>query len=183
MAVLYEGKFLTLHDKDGWEFVERPASAGVVIVAALVQEELIFIEQYRASQGGPVISLPGGLVDKKTPDGKAEAVADAARRELLEETGFDAGQMEMHVTGPISPGMTTETVTFFVARDLTQKGAPTGDGDEAITVHRVPLRIARTWLVERQNDGASVDVKVYVGLALLGAMLPAGQNNTAARHS
>ena len=164
MRMLYKGKYLTLFDQDGWEFVDRPASNGVVAIVAISNKSILLVEQFRRSQGASVVSLPGGLVDRSADDSSEEA----AHRELLEETGFVAEKMRRLITGPISPGMTTETVTIFLAENIRQQEEPRGDGDEVLGLHRVPLDNVFAWLGERRAAGAMVDLKVYLGLAVVG---------------
>ena len=106
------GERLRLVSEGGWEFVERVGSSGVVSIVAVTDAgELVLTEQVRRSVGGPVIDLPAGLVgdEKGTRD---ESFLAAARRELLEETGFAARRFVLLGESPTSPGLTSETVVF-----------------------------------------------------------------------
>ena len=106
------GKRLRLVSEGGWEFVERVGSSGVVSIVAVTDAgELVLTEQVRRSVGGPVIDLPAGLVgdEKGAHD---ESFLAAARRELLEETGFAARRFVLLGESPTSPGLTSETVVF-----------------------------------------------------------------------
>ena len=171
MKTLYTGKFLKLLDRQGWEYVDRPASKGVVQIVATYKGSILVVEQFRWAQGAVVISLPGGLVEDSTENAERDLEA-AAHRELLEETGFAAGRMAPILTGPISPGMTTETITFFVAHDLRPIGPPRGDGDEVITLHQIPAAGIFDWLKAREETKALVDLKLYLGLALGLGLIP-----------
>ena len=160
--VLATSKYLELVERDGWYFVHRPNIPGVVTIIALTpSEELVFVEQIRKPVGGPTIELPAGLAGDEDAN---EDLAEAARRELFEETGFWAGRVEPLPRCASSPGLTTELVSFFLATDLDRRGTGGGVGDENIHVHLVPLRDASSWLAERSAQGFLVAAKVYAGL-------------------
>jgi len=91
----------------------------------------------------------------------------AARRELLEETGYKAEHLSLLVGGPVSSGLSAEIITFFQALDVVKKGPGGGDVTESIKVHEIPLKEADLWLYEMEQKGFLVDPKVYVGLYFL----------------
>ena len=158
------GRRLRLVSVEGWEYVERINASGVVaIVAVTAANELILTEQFRRSVGGPVIDLPAGLVgDLK--GSRNEELATAARRELHEETDYDARQFKLLGQSPTSPGLTAETVAFFRAVGLKKVGDGGGVDGEKIQVHSVKLTAADAWLRRRVRSGAQIDCKTYVGL-------------------
>jgi 8-oxo-dGTP pyrophosphatase MutT (NUDIX family) len=86
--ILAEGKFLRLVVENGWEWVERRNTQGAVVIAAITEHnEIVLIEQYRIPLAARVIELPAGLAGDE-PGSRHEALIEAARRELLEETGY-----------------------------------------------------------------------------------------------
>ncbi|HEY0010219.1 MAG TPA: NUDIX hydrolase, partial [Tepidisphaeraceae bacterium] len=94
---LHRTKFLDLIDRDGWTFVRRPKLAGVVgIVAVTPAGELMLIEQHRPPLGKNVIELPAGLAGDLDA---GESLAAAAKRELLEETGYRASRVKKLAEG------------------------------------------------------------------------------------
>ena len=162
--ILAETSFLRLVDRDGWAFVERVnASAVVVIVPLTAERRLLFVEQHRAPVGRKVIEFPAGLVGDE-PGREQEALIEAARRELLEETGYRAATLRLVSTSATSPGMTSEMVRFILASDLTKVGAGGGTPTENIQVHEVALGEARAWLREREQQGTPLAAKIFAGL-------------------
>lgn len=138
----------------------------MVIIAVTSDGNLLLTEQERLPVGKRVIELPAGLAGD-TKGNKGEELAVAAKRELLEETGYETGEMTRLIGGPPSPGFSSEMVTFFRARRLRRVSAGGGEGNEKIVVHAVPVRSCEKWLQERVAEGMLVDPKVYVGLFFL----------------
>lgn len=161
--VIAEGRYVRLIDDNGWEYIERKRGHGVVAIIAVTDEKkVLLVEQFRASMGGPVIELPAGLVGDNTP--AKEEYAEAAKRELLEETGYEAKAMEWLTEGPSSTGLTSEIITFMRARELKKRGAGGGVEDEQITVHEVALEAIEPWLKGKMDAGVHVDPRIYIGL-------------------
>jgi ADP-ribose pyrophosphatase len=159
--MLYEGRFLSLKETRGWEYVERRGRAGGVLIVAVTDGgNLLLVEEERPPIRGRVISLPAGLVG----DEGEETAEEAGRRELLEETGYTARAMELLGGGPSSPGLANESVVFYRARSVSRTGPPTGP--EAITLHEVPLADVRVWAAERERRGAAIHPLLWAGLYL-----------------
>ena len=162
--VLCEGRFARLVAQNGWEWVERTNTSGaVVIVAVTPDRQLVLVEQYRIPLARRVVELPAGLAGDAA-DSRHEELAEAAHRELLEETGFEAADLHFLAEGPSSAGLTDEVYAMFLARDVRRVGPGGGDAAEEIQVHLVPLDQADAWLGQRRTSGVMVDPKVYAGL-------------------
>jgi ADP-ribose pyrophosphatase len=165
--ILHTGKYLALVKEGRWEYADRTnAAAASIIVAVTDEQKLILVEQYRIPVHARTIELPAGLIGDE-PGHSDEAHAEAARRELLEETGYMAGQIEALTTGPASGGLTSEIVTLFLATRLRRVGAGGGVAHEDITVHEVPLQEIHDWLHAKAAAGVLVDPKIYSGLYFL----------------
>ncbi len=162
-----ESKYLRLVLSDGWSYVERINASGVVcIVACTAENNVLLIEQFRPPVESTVIEFPAGLA------GDLEEVADesleaAARRELLEETGYQARTLTQQAVVASSAGLTSEVITMFLATGLEKVAAGGGDESEDIEIHEVPLDDAHDWLAHAQSNGKLVDSRVYAGLYFL----------------
>jgi ADP-ribose pyrophosphatase len=126
---LYNGKFLKLLERDGWEYVHRPQHV-VGIIAITDTGELILVEQHRKPLDTHVLEIPAGLVD----DG--ETAVQAAERELLEETGYKASSVSWFgINGaewlPKSAGLTDESISYYVMKGCVDVRRP----EEGIKVH------------------------------------------------
>jgi ADP-ribose pyrophosphatase len=167
-TTIYSGKFLEMLKEGRWEYVTRVGVTGAVIIVAVTGEQkLLLVEQYRIPVHARTIELPAGIVGDE-PGGSDESLADAAKRELLEETGFAAERIEVLTTGPSSSGLTSEVVTLLLASGLKRTHAGGGVAHENITVHEVPLTEAHAWLAAKAAEGFLVEPKVYAGLYFLG---------------
>jgi ADP-ribose pyrophosphatase len=163
---MWEGKYLSVRKAGTWEYAERIGSiAAAVIVAIDGEGQLLLVEQFRVPLGRTCLELPAGLVGDESA---GESVADAARRELEEETGYHADIVEERGEFYSSPGMTSESFTLVVATGLTRTGDGGGDAMENITVHRVPLDSIEGFVTEKRRAGVAIDAKM---LLLLGSGL------------
>jgi ADP-ribose pyrophosphatase len=163
--ILWEGKFLravliTYRDAKNvvrtWEALERTGVGGIVVMIAVTPDGKVILErQFRPPVGRDVIELPAGLVE----DG--EPLEVAAKRELIEETGWSADKLEFLAEGPISTGASTEALRAYLCTDLTHVGKNGGDDNEIIEVIEVPIDQAQDFLRKSQLDGVLVDLKVF----------------------
>lgn len=158
---LYRGKFLNMAREGRWEYCERVKDTRAAMIFAITPErDVILVEEYRPPIGQRCLCFPAGLIG----DEHAEQPAAAAARELEEEAGYAAGSMEWLFDGPSSPGLTSETLSFYLATQLRRTGAGGGVANEKITVHKIPLDAIDNWLTEQMQAGAAIDPRVYTGL-------------------
>ena len=111
----------------------------------------------------PVVDLPAGLAGDNSVN-HGEDLAEAARRELRAETGYDARQMTLLTEGPSSAGLTSEIVTFFHAEHSRKVGDGGGDDSENIQVHEVALPEIEAWLTQQAAQEKWIDPKIYAAL-------------------
>jgi ADP-ribose pyrophosphatase len=168
IRTLGAGRFLRLVAADRWEYIERINASGVAAVAAVTEDgRLVIVEQHRLPVGGPVIELPAGLCGDDA-SASEEPLAEAACRELLEETGYEVPggpeSLEHLFTVPSSAGLTSEVVTIFGARGVRKVAEGGGVEGENIVVHAPPVGEVAGWLFARSRAGVLVDPKVFIGL-------------------
>ncbi len=166
--IMWEGKFITAKTRGRWEFVGRARGIKAAVILAVDDENhVILVDQYRVPLGRRCLELPAGLVGDEASL-EDEDPANAAARELEEETGYRAGMMENVGEFFSSPGMVSESFTLFRARDLVKVGDGGGVDDEAILVHRIPLSGLAEAIADFRARGYAMDVKL---LTLLGPSL------------
>jgi ADP-ribose pyrophosphatase len=163
---VYEGKYLRMVVRGHWEYVERTHADGmaVIIIAVTPDDDVLFVEQYRVPLQRRTIEMPAGLVGD---DVAGDTLEDAAKRELIEETGWEAGRVQVLMTGPTSSGMSSERIAFVRATQLTRVGAGGGVAGEDITVHAIPRAEAPAWLMRKSREGFEVDLKLWAGLWMI----------------
>ena len=165
--VMWQGKYITAVRAGRWEYVERAGRVTAVVILAEHDGSVLLVEQPRVPLGRRCLELPAGLVG----DTQAEdSVEQAARRELEEETGFAAEQIEMLGEYYSSPGMVAESFTLVRATGLSRVGAGGGVGGEDIVTHLVPRGEVSDFVAAKRAGGVGIDVKL---LLLLGASLDA----------
>src|SRR5690606_39345611 len=93
--ILYKGEWLRMVKRGHWESCERTHGKdglAVLVIAVTPDDDVLFVEQYRVPLGARTIEMPAGLVGD---DDDGDTLESAARRELIEETGWDAGRIDV----------------------------------------------------------------------------------------
>jgi ADP-ribose pyrophosphatase len=115
---------------------------------------LVLLErQYRYAAGRRMWELPAGRVDP------GENHLAAAKRELIEETGYTASRWQKALFFYVSPGFLDESMTVYLASGL-KKGVAQPEEDERIAVRFFPLRQA----VRMATSGKIIDAKTIASL-------------------
>ena len=140
-TTLHTGKFLALIKEGHWEYVDRVKAKGVAIIVAVTAEQnILLVEQYRIPVHARTLELPAGIIGDE-PGSTNETNAEAARRELLEETGYATEHIEAVMAGPSCSGITSERVTLFRASGLLRSGK--GGGVAEVVSWRSRNRVPR----------------------------------------
>lgn len=173
--LLHETSRLKVIEEDGWQYVHRKNATGVVIMVAITPDnELVFVEQYRTPVHARVLELPAGIAGDLDA---GESFATAANRELEEETGYSAAKVTPLFDGSVSPGLVSETLSFFLMQDLRKVSVGGGIDDEDITIHTVKPSEAEAFFTKFRAQGGMVDCKAYVGLHIALQNLSDNQRN------
>jgi ADP-ribose pyrophosphatase len=111
---------ITLPDRRGEPFrrvvLEHPGAA--VVLAVDDRDRVLCLWQYRHAAERTFVEVPAGLLD----GGPDESPLDVARRELVEEGGYEASEWTHLVTTYASPGISAEVAHLYLARGLTEVG-------------------------------------------------------------
>lgn len=114
--------------------------------------DILLIRQYRHAANQFLLELPAGRIEP------GEKLMPAAKRELLEETGYRAKKWSRLVKYYASPGFVAESMDILLAEELVHApGEGTPDEDEHIEVHPTPLSEAvRLAMTGKLHDGKSL---------------------------
>jgi len=140
------------------EIAHHPGGATVVAVDA--EGRVCLLRQYRHAAGGWITELPAGKLDNHEPP------LQCAQRELAEEAGMTATHWEYLGQFFSSPGVLTEVIHVYLARELTACAA-TPEDHEVFEASWVPLAEA----VALATSGRLQDAKTIIGLAWARASL------------
>lgn len=144
------------------KYVHTPGA--VATVAVTHESEILFVSQYRATFDEFILEIPAGMRDVEGED-----PAETARRELKEETGYIASNIQFLGTCLSSPGVTDSTVDVYLATGLIVGDAePHGPEEDSMTVRRVPFE--RT--LEMIEKGELTDAKSAFGIMLAARRFP-----------
>lgn len=133
------------------EYVEHP---GAVMMLAFLDDETVLLErQYRYPMRRHYIELPAGKMEKGEPP------LETAKRELVEECGYEAGQWWHVATLHPCIGYSNEVIEIYGARELAHVGARLDPG-EHLEVFPAKVEDTLGWI----RDGLITDTKTMIGL-------------------
>src|ERR1700747_3196044 len=134
--------------------------SGSVVILAIDESSrtprVLLEKQYRHAAGRFLYELPAGRIDQ------GENELKAAKRELLEETGYSARSWKRILRFWASPGFVAEAMSLYLAQDL-QPGIAQPEDDEAIDFQLVRLKKAVAMVL----NGAIQDAKTIAGVLWL----------------
>ena len=163
-SIVWRGKFITAKTRGRWEYVGRARGIRAAAIVAIEDGHVLLVEQYRIPLGKRCLEIPAGLIgDDSGKEG--EAAEAAAMRELEEETGYRAANIENLGEFYSSPGMVSECFTLLKATGLTKVGPGGGVEGEDIRVHRVELARLKEFIAQKREEGCGIDVRLAMLLA------------------
>jgi ADP-ribose pyrophosphatase len=125
----------------------------VAILPVLDDGRVVLVRQYRKAAERVLLEIPAGGIDgDETPE-------EAVRREMIEETGYRVGGLELLHTFYTSPGFTTEKMYLFRATQLVP-GQATEETDQIEVVLLSPAEA-----MERVRSGEIADAKTILGVS------------------
>ena len=133
------------------EVVAHPGA--VAIIAITEDKELVLVRQFRHPTGQILLEIPAGVPKK------GETAEATAKRELNEETGFQAKKVSQIWQGYVSPGYSDECIKYCLAEDLIQV-QPQCDEDEFVEVDVVDLETCQDLV----KTGKIKDNKTALGI-------------------
>jgi ADP-ribose pyrophosphatase len=160
--LIYQGRVIRLVQErlnvEGISLVRETVvhPGAVVVVPILPNRRVLLVRQYRRSIARKLLELPAGTRDKKR-----EPPLICARRELLEETGWNAGCMRRLGVFYSAPGFTSEQMILYLAWKLTP-GLAHPEADERLT----PVILAFDEALAQVFNGSIQDGKTIIGLLL-----------------
>ncbi|WP_291292183.1 NUDIX hydrolase [Enterococcus sp.] len=125
------------------ELVFHPG--GVAVIAITEEDKMVFVRQFRKPLEKVILEIPAGKID---PGEGAQPELTGAR-ELEEETGYQAGEMEHVNSMYLSPGFANEVLHLFHAKQLRKVENPLPqDEDEVLEVYELTMEEAKAAIAE-----------------------------------
>lgn len=137
------------------EYLLHPGA--VCMVAFLDRERVLLLRQHRHAIGKTILEYPAGKLDVK------EKPLICARREMLEETGFEPGRLKRVMTFWPTPAFATEIMHLYVAWNLKKVQQPSPDQDEFLELLTVKFDEVLDWI----RRGRIRDAKTIIASLLI----------------
>ena len=162
-TLVREGSILDIYDDemrlpDGstehWDFVSHRKGAACT-VAVLDDKRILLVRQYRPALERYTLELPAGSRDSKEEDTRV-----CAERELFEETGYKAGNIQKLLSLKSTVAFCDELIDVYLATDLKKEGAQNLDPAESIDLKAFSL----DELLEMISDFTIQDAKTVAGI-------------------
>ena len=110
----------------------RPSGREAVMIVPIIDNEVVLVREYAVGTEQYELGFPKGLIDP------GETAFDAANRELMEEAGFGAQQLELLATLTMAPSYFSSRMNIVLARDLYPQSRE-GDEPEPLIQVRWPI--------------------------------------------
>jgi len=151
-----------VNPRNGFELeaVVLHARHTINVVCLTTENQLVLVEQFRFGAGKFFTELPAGIIDE------GEEPLQAAKRELIEETGFISQEWSLLGTSYINPSYVDNVCHHYLARNAKFSGVVANEDSEDIAVRLHPF-------VNRNNllsDGTIADAMTRAALCMLDAV-------------
>lgn len=142
--------------EDGLKIIRDCVEPGnaVIIIAVNENDEVFFIEQYRETIENVALELPAGMIEK------GEDPREAARRELEEETGIKAKNIEYLTSCFTSAGYTAEKIYIYLARNLEYGMQHLDETEEILSIRKIHIDDCMKMILEDKMEHASVYIAI-----------------------
>ena len=131
------------------EILVHPGAAAIV---PALNGKILLVEQSRTAVGRKTLEIPAGTLEE------GESPEDCAKRELIEETGFQASQWDKLTAYYPSPGYSSEVIHIFKARGLEE----VSDTEAELPLHYLDLKEVQA----RIRAGEIMDSKTIIGVLM-----------------
>ena len=125
---------------------------GAVAIVPLINKRVLLVEQYRKAIERRTLEIPAGTLEE------GESPEECAKRELIEETGFNASQWDKLTSYYPSPGYSSEIIHIFKARGLEK----VSDAEAELPIHYMDLEDVQTKI----RTGEIKDSKTIIGVLI-----------------
>ena len=136
------------------DIVRHPGA--VAIVPVLPDGRIVLVRQYRYAAGKPLLEIPAGTLEE------GEDPLECARRELIEETGYEASELTAILSCYMAPGYSDEVIHFYEARGLREVGM-SPEEDESIEVEVSEIGE----IIRMIEENIIEDAKTIIGIRCL----------------
>ena len=136
-------------------------NGAVAVIPILPDGRVIMERQYRYAHGAVMLEIPAGKLDSAD-----EIPAEAAARELREETGALAGKMTYLGEIVASPALVSEVIRLYLAEDLTF-GERELDEDEFLDVEYIPLSELKDMVMRGEIPDGKTQIAVLKACEIL----------------
>jgi ADP-ribose pyrophosphatase len=159
---IFQGRIIRLVARDlvlpngrrtKFHIVEHPGAVAIVPVHA--NGDVVLLRQFRPTIGEEIYEIPAGTIEK------GEAPLATAKREIIEETGFQAKRWSKIGEFYTAPGFCTELMHVYLAKGLSAAQLP-GDEDEILK----PVRMSLSAALKLIRTGKIRDAKTIAGLLI-----------------
>lgn len=141
-------------------------NGAVILLYNKAQNTVVVTRQFRlptyvnGNKDGMLIEACAGLLEKESPE-------ECIKREAMEETGYEVGEVKKIFEAYMSPGSVTEILYFFVAeythKDLRNGGGGVKEEEENIEVLEIPFTESLAMIEDgRIMDGKTIMLLQYI---------------------